>query len=265
MTKSLPFIPLPGQEDRLLNFLNRISSPEEITDSKLLSDDPFYSGTGGYSIGEKAAANLLEFRNKLPGNRFRSLEQLLEVKGIGHDKINDLLHSFWKPADEAFQEELTKQILFDNWQVEYFKESLREEDFNAVVESPGGVRVFVAQALTRILQKKHGKRATAILGGDFVRTAYLDVYDSGELGSYAFALWWYHYDMDNWFSFDRMRIACTNYLNYYMYTDNRLELHLVKGFPNGGVLAEAVTTDDLPVIVNYGEYSITIWAASLYD
>ncbi len=265
MTKKLPFIPLPGQEDRVLHFLNRLSSPTEITDSKLLRDDPFYDGTGGYTIGEKAAANILAAREKLPGHRFRYLEQLLDVKGIGHDKVNDLIHSFWKPAAEFFHEYLKADILLDNWKVEYFKESLREDDFNSVVESPGGVKTFIAQAVTRVVQRKQSNRGAAILAGDFVRNAFLDIYESSELGSHAFALWWYHFDIDNWFSYDRIKEACTQYLDYYTDPDNRLELYLVKGFPNGAVLSEAVTTDDLPVVINYGEYSITFWAASLFD
>lgn len=262
--KKLPFTVLPGQEDRILRFLNRISSPAEITDSTLLKDDPFYNGTSDYTIGDKVASNLINAKENLPGGRFRHIEQLLDVEGIGDDKVRDLIHSFWQPASDFFKAQIQPGILLDNWKIECFSTSLSEDKFNNIVNTPSGVRNFIAEAVAKVVLQKQGK-AAATLAQHFIHQAYMGRYESGELGSHAFALWWYHFDMDNWFSFDQMRTACALYLDYYTTLNNRLELHLVKGFPNGDVLAEAITTKDLPVVVNYGERCITFWAASLYD
>ncbi len=262
--KKLPFTILPGQEDRLLRFLNGISDPADITDNKLLKDDPLYDGTEGYTIGDKVASQLINAKGNLPGGRFRQIEQVLDVEGIGHDKIKDLIHSFWQPAAEYFKTQVQPGILLDNWKIEYFRQPLKEDEFNQIVSTPGGIRNSIAEYVAETLHETQGS-AAAILSKHFIHQAYIDRYESGELGSHAFALWWYHFDMDNWFSFDTMRTACSHYLDYYTTLNNRLELHLIKGFPNGDVLAEAITTKDLPVVVNYGERCITFWLASLFD
>ncbi|MEM7798474.1 MAG: hypothetical protein AAF633_04715, partial [Chloroflexota bacterium] len=64
------------------------------------------------------------------------------------------------------------------------------------------------------------------------------------------------------------RLAIDSYFNYYGYysgPDNRIEFHLVKGFPNDGLLTEGITVRDLPITVNFAEQSISIWSAQLFD
>ena len=43
------------------------------------------------------------------------------------------------------------------------------------------------------------------------------------------------------------------------------EFFLFKGFDEAGVLANAVSHADLPVVVNYGEQAVTIWTSQLLD
>ncbi|MEL6866278.1 MAG: hypothetical protein AAFP19_17745, partial [Bacteroidota bacterium] len=111
MASTIPFSILPGQEEFILNYLNNIADASEITDNKQLKDDPQYDGAGGYTIGDKVATNLINAKSKLPRGQFRTLDQVLEVKGMGHDKLRDLMTSFWTSADEAFHRQLFSGLL----------------------------------------------------------------------------------------------------------------------------------------------------------
>jgi hypothetical protein len=48
----------------------------------------------GYDIGEVTAKNILSKRDSFSGKKFTSLDQVNEVRGMGEDKIADLLFSF---------------------------------------------------------------------------------------------------------------------------------------------------------------------------
>jgi hypothetical protein len=48
----------------------------------------------GYDIGEVTAKNILSKRDSFSGKKFTSLDQVNEVRGMGVDKIADLLFSF---------------------------------------------------------------------------------------------------------------------------------------------------------------------------
>jgi hypothetical protein len=95
----------------------------------------------------------------------------------------------------------------------------------------------------------------------------LDRYDTSAFGAYAFTLWWYKFDQDNWFSFEQMREAVGFYLDYYAYFNaaNEQQLVLLKGFPNSLALGLLCPVAELPVVLNPIERGITIWTAELYD
>lgn len=87
---------------------------------------------------------------------------------------------------------------------------------------------------------------------------YFDVYSSGFLGSYAFALWFMEFDEDNWFSFDAVQKETKGYLNSYSSVSDRKELRIIKGaFPPMNL--------DLPVVVDYENLSVTAWTGELKD
>jgi hypothetical protein len=268
MAEALPFVLLPGQEEIILSFLNRISHPSEITDNKRLTDDPFYDGSGGYSIGKTTAESLINARENLPGGRFRRIQQLLDVAGIGHDKVQDLIYSFWKPADDFFRENLyQKGILLDNWKVEtwQFDFIYNEERFLELAEDRRELSQFLEEQVREIIYQKHQKYSMAKLASRLLCHLPLEQHTLPAASSAVWAAWWYRFDEDNWFSFDAIQQETSNYFHYYEYEDNRIELYFYREFPNGGTFAEAVTPDDLPVTLNRGERRITIWAASLFD
>ncbi len=94
--------------------------------------------------------------------------------------------------------------------------------------------------------------------GFLCRGCYSDVYSSGFLGSYAFALWFMEFDQDNWFSFDDVLKETKRYLNSYSSISDRKELRMIKGsFPPMKL--------DLPVVVDYENLSVTVWTGELRD
>lgn len=96
------------------------------------------------------------------------------------------------------------------------------------------------------------------VSGFFCEGCYSDVFYSGFLGSYAFALWFMEFDQDNWFSFNDVLAETQKCLNSYSSVAHRRELRLIKGsFPPMNL--------DLPVVVDYENQSVTVWTGELRD
>ncbi len=87
---------------------------------------------------------------------------------------------------------------------------------------------------------------------------YIDVFPSGFLGSYAFALWFMEFDEDNWYSFEAVHKETLKYLNSNISVADRRELRLVKG-------SFAPMNLDLPVVADYENMSVTVWTGALND
>lgn len=252
-------------ELRILNFLNAAQTVEDIVGKVL--DDP--NAGGSATIGETVAQRILEKRNSLaPFGRFDSISQLEGIPGLGEDKIRDLIYTFGVRAADAFRKSMYDGIILDNWQLEhhtYYFPSEEEFLLTATIES--NFVQHVAYQVEQISLQKFGNEEAAYLANLLAQQSYLDRYDSAHVGSYAFALWFYQFDQDNWFSFERVRTTIEPYLSYYSERNAAYEQQFVlfKGFPNGATLVRAVTTPDLPVVINPVENAITIWTAALYD
>jgi hypothetical protein len=87
---------------------------------------------------------------------------------------------------------------------------------------------------------------------------YTDVFQSGFLGSYAFALWFMEFDENNWYPFEAVQKETLKYLNSNISVAARRELRLLKGNFKPMNL-------DLPVVVDYGNMSVTVWTGELND
>ena len=87
---------------------------------------------------------------------------------------------------------------------------------------------------------------------------YIDVFKSGFLGSYAFALWFLEFDEDNWYSFEAVHKETLKYLNSNISVADRRELLLIKGTFGPMNL-------DLPVVADYANMSVTVWTGELND
>ncbi|MEA3265688.1 MAG: hypothetical protein U9P42_01920 [Candidatus Fermentibacteria bacterium] len=96
------------------------------------------------------------------------------------------------------------------------------------------------------------------VSGFLCEGCYSDVFYSGFLGSYAFALWFMEFDQDNWFSFEDVLTETKEYLNSYSSVAHRRELRLIKG-------SFSPMNLDLPVVVDYENLTVAVWTGELRD
>ncbi len=251
---------LPWVESRILSFLNQAT----LSDFDLIKDDP--TDGPGPSVGSSAADKILFARQQLPARRFRSIEQVLDIPGIGPDKIKDLSYSLGIPADQHFIELLNAHLLPENWHLNPFSIVYKDDaHFFQVAHNIGSLTEVVSEEVERIVLERTKDQLSAFLAGELVDRSPIEATDESHHASLRLATWFYRFDADNWFGFQEMWEACDRYLNYYPEWQFRLETFFFKGFPNSGVLTDHICPRDLPVVVNFGEKRITIWTSGLAD
>ena len=247
---------------RVLDFLNAARSAEQILAAPELKDDPDSGSSSGYVIGEKVAKNIIEHRRRLPRRRYQSRADILAVAGLGEDKLNDLLHSFNTSADETFRNQLFDGILLDNWELHPLEQTFDSlADLRLTADGLDRFRLAVAQMMAD--REEPGYRPRRHFFGNW-RTAYVASYPEAHLGSFAFASWWYRFDQDNWFSYEKIRLACECYLGHYGHGADGLEFRLLQLY-NESPNNEITRSEMIPVVVNYAEAKITVWDAQLND
>lgn len=258
---SQPLSNQPWVLQRLLAFLNSVRQPSDLTESPLIKDDP---ATGsGYAIGEKVAAQIIRHRASLPRRRYQERAEILAVPGLGKDKLHDLLKSFAVPADTAFLQALRGGILYDNWELSpqtiHFQ-SL--EDMQARLGHLDGLRSEIGQ----LAAPRHhtGDVAAQRAFRLRCRQAYVTSFTDSHLAAFQFAYWWYTFDQDNWFSFERMRQACETYLSYHSGQQRGMEYVQLQLY-NESLRNEITSAEILPAVLNYPERSLTLWWAVLND
>ncbi len=171
-----------------------------------------------------------------------------------------------QPAAKVFRAAMYDGVILNNWELEYFTTIFENEAaFQKVIGSKSALADFVATQVEQISHEKYSNSKAAELAGALLRRCYDEHFPDSHYGAYALSFWFYQFDADNWFTFERVQEETEKYLTYYSSWDDRLELHLYKGFDNTGVLVSAVTQDDLPVVINRGERAITIWTCQLND
>jgi hypothetical protein len=169
-------------------------------------------------------------------------------------------------ADTAFRAAMYNEVIQSNWELEHHTIQFEDKaDFDAIINSASTFVNFVATQVELISNEKYSNSKAAELAGELLKKCYLEPFPDPHYGAYALAFWFYQFDADNWFTFDKVRQETEQYLNFYSNWDDRLELFLFKGFDNAGILVSAVTQEDLPVVINHGENAITIWTAQLND
>lgn len=259
----MPYTHPSWAENRLLNFLNFARSAETIYQHPHLRDDPTSGSQNGYIIGQKVAQNIIDFRRQLPFPRYQSAEQLLQIKGLGKDKLNDLLHSFSTPADTAFRQMLFGEVLQDNWDllpqsIEYQSDTA----FDTSVSSRDHFRRVVATlcSKTQFVNNEAARRQFEIS----IHNAHLETFSESHLGAFQFAFWWYLFDQDNWFSYEMIKDVCERYLNYHGsgYSNMQFRLLHLNGYDS---ITDFRRQLIIPVVVNFAERKITVWDARLND
>lgn len=88
-------------EDRAIQFLNECNTWQQIAGEEP-EDGPIFdspwSGYGDqirdYDIGKTVAQRILDVRATLPNQQFTNLKEVRAVRGVGEDKINDIIYTF---------------------------------------------------------------------------------------------------------------------------------------------------------------------------
>jgi hypothetical protein len=249
-------------KERILHFLNEAKGITDITAPEVLQD---HQGNG-YTIGETVAQRILAQRDHLPGKQFVNFEDLDAVPGLGNDKLVDLAHSIARPAAQYFRSEMFRTVIGENWELTPHTFAMDDRAaFFDLVQTPSRFAEWVGERVEEVSLEKSNNPAAARLANLLLQRCYLDRYEDSHLGSFAFAFWLYRFDADNWFLFEKVRVVMEHYLSYYAKNQHRLEFRIFRGFENNGVLAQPITRPDLPVVVNYGEQEVTLWAAQLSD
>ncbi|MEM6878002.1 MAG: hypothetical protein AAF544_05565 [Bacteroidota bacterium] len=267
MSKPLyPNIPLWVQ-NRILNFFNAANSVAEILDGTI-QDDP--SDGKGHTIGQTLAARILRVRNQLPWRRFTSLEQIDGIPGVGKGTIKDLAFSLGVPADVAFRNKMyeSQTIYQENWPLEHLSfEYVNKEKFDNIANDHKQLRHLLADSIRKIAKNRKVDETDQIAMQEEIKTGYLDRYhNSTPAAAYALALWFYEFDADNWFSWDTIQQRTIEYFDYHMGGSPWLmELYFLKGFTNRLSIPMGISPEDLPVVVNHAEQTVSFWWSTLYD
>lgn len=261
-----PEIPLWVQ-NRIVGFFNQARNVEMILDGSI-KDDP--ADGSGRTISRPLAARILRERNQLARRRFTDLEQIDNIRGIGPNTIQDLVYSFGISADEAFLNAMydSGTIYRENWPLEYFRYTIDDnEEFQAIINDRAQLRQFIVDRVEAVaIEREVEKSACEAMLKELVE-GYMDNYhNSSPTATYALALWFYEFDADNWFSWERIQEQTAVYFDHNMNTYPWfMELYFFKGFTNRGIISPGICPEDLPVVVNHAEQSISFWVSALYD
>ncbi len=254
----------PWVAQRILQFVNTAQKPIDLVLGVL--DDPGDDEDRGFTM--QLARRVLLYRDTLPGKRFQTLDQLIAVRGLDPDKLDDLAYTFGVSAAASFEKSLFDDgLLLDNWTVLRYEWSAdSDQEFRQFADDPAAFRQVVWNLATRACMETVGpEEAEARTRTASIQTDYIDIYHNGtEEAAYAFALWFYRFDADNWFAFDDMFDQTTTFFSHHGGAFLPLQLRLFKGF-NNRVLLDQVVGQDLPVTVDYSEHMITLWVVGLQD
>ncbi len=250
-----------SEEKQLLLFLNQAYNAKDIL--QLSRYKTSVDDSKDYGIGPIVAARIITHKRSLPSRRFTDISELNGIQGFGQDKFDDIANFFKTSSAERFKSRLYQEgILYDNWELEYHTYTF--EDDESFLQQTQDVDTL-RQSLMRTLDKEIeeiSEDAQAEVRHQ-LSTQYIEVYDITYLASYAWTLWFFHYDQDNWFSFEVMRSEIGPYLSFSEGLD--IAFGLVKGFDNTLIWKGGIQVKDLPFVLNKEERSLNIWSALLFD
>ncbi|MEM6629039.1 MAG: hypothetical protein AAF694_05180 [Bacteroidota bacterium] len=244
---------------RLLFFFNHIRYAKDLRGSYLVSD----IDSETYEDRSQALSrNILETRMQLPARKFTQVDQLLEIPGISSVTLGELQNFLGQSAAELFKQDMYKQVILSNFECAYQKITFEER---ALFEATTGDRTALSEAVAAHLVLESIGPLSEVEIRRQIRHSYVDAYTQGHLGSFALALWFYTFALDNWFSFEQVRESTEKYLDVHPLSSDTQTLYLFKGFDNKLLVSGGRTVPDLPVIVNHDEMTVAIWTCLLKD
>ena len=135
--------------------------------------------------------------------------------------------------------------------------------FALIVDDLDRFRGFVRERVAEIAESRGLADEAIAVAAVPLAVAYVDVFETGFQAALAFALWFTGFDQGESIAFDAVRACGQRYFEGYELWEQRRELRLIKGFDNDLVLADPITVVDLPVTVDHGARTVTLWAGSL--
>jgi hypothetical protein len=254
----------PWVAQRIVQFFNIVHKPIDIVTG--IMDDPGDNETTGFTMS--LARRILKVRDQLPTQQFTSIDQIDAIAGVGEDKLEDLVHTFGQPAADVFEKALfAENVLHSNWTL--LRYELRSETVEAhqnIRNDEATLRKVVQDLAIRAIMETQGVlEEDARFMTASIATDYMDTYtNSTAEASYAWALWFYRVDADNWFEHEEIFELCARYFDYHYNPYGVISLHLFKGFNNSNIL-NLIVPDDLAVTINDTELVITLWVVGLAD
>lgn len=249
-------------EKRFLYFFNHVPGAKEIASVQWKTSD---KDADEYGLGETVAQRIIDARNSLERKKFTDLSAFEEIPGLGHEKLKDIVSTFSIPAADLFLRDMRKGVIQSNFELTYYSIPFDQPaSFEAVVSNPRLFKYTVAK-YAKELASEGVSQEKLVAAEESLRSSYVETYKNGFVGSYAFALWFFRFDADNWFTFEQVRTCTESYLDITLLSSDRQELHLFKGFQAGEILVGGICPEDLPVVVNHDEHLITLWGGQLFD
>ncbi|MEO0469717.1 MAG: hypothetical protein AAF206_08865 [Bacteroidota bacterium] len=243
---------------QILSFLNQAKTAEDIVAG--VQDDP--SDGAGAAIGKTVAQRILDHRNSLRPRFFRSIDQLTEVEGVGQDKLDDLAYTFQTPAADWFVNKMFAEVIGENWTLTHLSHHIEDpQAFEALTADDAMLKMVVSELVAGYAQSNEETSQFGDMARIFARETFADRYEQSDYGRFAWALWFYQFDADNWFSFERVRDVIVQYLD--LYWNEAIEVVLLKNWPRNPIWHSS--PGDLPVTINRVEQTISIWQAELFD
>ncbi|MCK5682605.1 hypothetical protein KAJ27_00730 [bacterium] len=157
--------------------------------------------------------------------------------------------------EKLFLESVEKNVLHSNFNFTFMKLKILEKSkFKKISSDKKCFRNYLIDKLNDLNISKNASK---------IDNCFIEVYDSGFLGSLAFALWFMKFDEDNWFSFQQVLTETEKFLADKTY-DDRIELFLLKGLKSD-CDNSAITVEEIPVTLNHSTGLICIWQGKLFD
>lgn len=255
----------PWIKNRIIEFFNRAKSVSEIVDT--VKDWP--ADGKGTAIGHIVAKRILLTRSRLPWRRFRELEEIMEIKGVGQDKLEDMVFTFGKSAAQTFVDNMydNNVISRENWPLIFHSQRIEPyEEFEETVRNEAVFRSVVQDQLKTFCAAQDVSEVDCQTMIDGVADAYIDPFNNTDPvnPAYAFAQWFYRIDLGNFFFFETGVPQTQSYFDHFSGSPWEMELRLFKGV-RSTIISGGLVPPDLATVVNFPEQIITIWSTSLFD
>ena len=151
--------------------------------------------------------------------------------------MKDFVFSFSTSAADAFVEAMFGGVILDNWELTHHTTYFEtEQAFKNVASNFSNFKSFVADHIKQQSLQQHNNNQLAQQQAVLIEKSYVEIFDIEHYGAIALGFWFYQFDADNWFSFEKIRTVCEQYLGHHASGSDRQELRFFQGIPTAWLL-----------------------------